>query len=80
MAGALVEKEALTVTRVGEAGVEAGEAADPGRLAGRVRSRRFSIQASRFAAAIRGTASPLTPAEDAVQLMRMIDGLYASAR
>jgi predicted dehydrogenase len=79
MAGALVEKEALTVTRVGEAGVEQEK---PPILIGWPDAyvAPFRIQASRFAAAIRGAASPLTPAEDAVQLMYMIDGLYASAR
>jgi predicted dehydrogenase len=78
-AGALIEKEALTVTRVGEEGVEQ---AKPPILIGwpDAYTTPFRVQAGRFAAAIRGTAPALTPADDAVQLMRMIDALYASAR
>jgi predicted dehydrogenase len=37
-------------------------------------------QASNFAAAIRGETAPLTPADDALMIMRLIDGLYRSAR
>jgi predicted dehydrogenase len=39
----------------------------------------FRTQASHFAAAIRGTAPALAPAADGVQLMQMVDALYASA-
>jgi predicted dehydrogenase len=77
-AGARIEADALTITRVGETGIEQSK---PPILAGWPDAfvAPFRTQASRFAAAIRGTAPPLTPADDAVQLMRMIDALYASA-
>ena len=39
----------------------------------------FQTQARHFAAAIRGTAPALASAEDGVQLMQMVDALYASA-
>ncbi len=77
-AGARIEADALTITRVGVTGIEQTR---PPLLAGWPDAfvAPFRTQASRFAAAIRGTAQALTPAEDAVQLMRMIDALYASA-
>jgi predicted dehydrogenase len=76
--GALVEKDRLTVIRAGEAGIETFStpmvlgAPDATVVP-------FQTQASLFAAAIRGTAPPLAPAEDGVQLMQMVDALYASA-
>ena len=77
-AGALVERDRLTVIRVGEAGTEAFSTpivlgAPDASVAP------FQTQASHFAAAIRGTAPALAPAEDGVQLMQMVDALYASA-
>jgi predicted dehydrogenase len=77
-AGALVERDRLTVIRVGEAGTETFSTpivlGAPDTLVAP-----FQTQASHFAAAIRGTAPPLAPAEDGVQLMQMVDALYASA-
>jgi predicted dehydrogenase len=78
-AGALVERDKFTLIRVGEAGIEMFTppttigGPDPTLAA-------FLTQASYFAAAIRGTAAALTPAEDGVWLMRMIDALYRSAK
>ncbi|HKE18072.1 MAG TPA: hypothetical protein VKB80_24515 [Kofleriaceae bacterium] len=40
----------------------------------------FVYQAAKFAAAVRGEAAPMTPPEDALAIMRLIDGLYRSAR
>jgi predicted dehydrogenase len=40
----------------------------------------FVDQAANFAAAVRGEAAPMTPPEDALAIMRFIDGLYRSAR
>ncbi|MGH6912372.1 MAG: Gfo/Idh/MocA family protein [Geminicoccales bacterium] len=77
-AGALVEQDTLTVTRVGPSGIEQIR---PPILGGWPDAfvASFRTQASRFAQAIRGTAPALAPADDGVQLMRMIDALYASA-
>ncbi len=77
-AGALVERERLTLIRVGEAGVETQS---PPIVVGWPDAYHapFVTQANLFAAAIRGTAPALAPAEDGVQLMQMIDALYASA-
>jgi predicted dehydrogenase len=77
-AGALVERDRLTVIRVGEAGTESfstpiGLGAPDALVAP------FQTQASHSAAAIRGTSPALAPAADGVQLMRMVDALYASA-
>jgi predicted dehydrogenase len=78
-AGALIEAGKLTVTRVGAAGVE--------RLAPPITIGwpeafvgPFQIQASRFAAAIRGDDANLASAEDGVRMMQMIDALYASGK
>jgi predicted dehydrogenase len=77
-AGALVERDRLTVIRAGEAGIET--VSSPTALgAPDATVAPFQTQASLFAAAIRGTAPPLAPAEDGVQLMQMVDALYASA-
>jgi predicted dehydrogenase len=77
-AGALVERERLTVIRTGEAGVETYSTpivlGAPDALVAP-----FQTQALHFAAAVRGTAPALTPAEDGVLLMQMVDALYASA-
>ena len=77
-AGALIERDRLTVIRAGEAGIEAFSTpivlGAPDALVAP-----FQTQASHFAAAIRGTAPALAPAEDGVQLMQMVDALYASA-
>lgn len=77
-AGALVERDRLTVIRTGEAGIETYSTpillGAPDALVAP-----FQTQASHFAAAIRGTAPALAPAEDGVQLMQMVDALYASA-
>jgi predicted dehydrogenase len=77
-AGALVERDRLTVIRTGESGIETSSTpivlGAPDALVAP-----FQTQASDFAAAIRGTAPALAPAEDGVQLMQMIDALYASA-
>jgi predicted dehydrogenase len=77
-AGALVERDRLTVIRTGEAGIEACSTpvvlSAPDAVVAA-----FEAQASLFAAAIRGTAPALAPAEDGVQLMQMVDALYASA-
>lgn len=77
-AGALVERDRLTVMRAGEAGIEAFS---PPIVVGWPEAfvAPFRIQASHFAAAIRSTAPALAPAEDGVQLMQMVDALYASA-
>jgi predicted dehydrogenase len=40
----------------------------------------FADQARNFAHAVRGEAEPLTPPEDALAIMQLIDGLYRSAR
>ncbi len=78
-AGALVERDRFTFIRVGAAGTETLSSGstiggpDPVVAA-------FLAQASHFAGAIRGTAAALTPAEDGVWLMRMIDALYRSAK
>ena len=77
-AGALVERDRLTLIRVGDAGTEAFSTpivlgAPDATVAP------FRTQASHFAAAIRGTAPALAPAADGVQLMQMVDALYASA-
>jgi predicted dehydrogenase len=40
----------------------------------------FADQARNFAQAVRGEAAPLTPPEDALAIMQLIDGLYRSAR
>jgi predicted dehydrogenase len=77
-AGALVEKDRLTVIEIGEAGIETFS---PPIVVGWPEAlvAPFLTQASHFAAAIRGTAPALAPAEDGVQLMQMVDALYASA-
>jgi predicted dehydrogenase len=78
-AGALVEADKLTLTRVGEVGIEELRPpltiGWPDAYVGP-----FRIQASRFAAAIRGAEARTASAEDGVQLMRMIDALYASGK
>jgi predicted dehydrogenase len=76
--GALVERERLTVIRVGKTGVEVFS---PPIMVGWPEAyvAPFLTQASHFAAAIRGTAPALAPAEDGVRLMQMVDALYASA-
>jgi predicted dehydrogenase len=77
-AGGLVEREKFTVVRTGEGGVETFStpmllgAPDAVMVP-------FQTQASHFAAAIRGTAPALAPAEDGIRLMQMVDALYASA-
>jgi predicted dehydrogenase len=77
-AGALIEKDRLTVIRAGEAGIETfGTPMVLGVPDALVAP--FQTQASHFAAAIRGTAPALATAEDGVQLMQMVDALYASA-
>jgi predicted dehydrogenase len=77
-AGGLVEREKFTVVRSGEAGVETFSTpivlGAPDALVAP-----FQTQATLFAAAIRGTAPALAPAGDGVQLMQMVDALYASA-
>ncbi len=78
-AGALIEAGKLTVTRVSAAGVERLAPPItigwPEALVGP-----FQIQASRFAAAIRGADANLASAEDGVVMMQMIDALYASGK
>ena len=78
-AGALIEQGKLTVTRVGEAGVEEIR---PPILIGWPEAYvgPFQVQASRFAAAIRRPDANLASAEDGIRLMEMIDALYASGK
>jgi predicted dehydrogenase len=78
-AGALIESGKLTVTRVGAAGIE--QHAPPIMIGWpEAYVGPFRIQASRFAAAIRGDDANLASAEDGVVMMQMIDALYASGK
>jgi len=78
-AGALIEADRLTVTRVGAEGIQQScptiTVGWPAAFVGP-----FKVQANRFAAAIRGEESDLASASDGVRVMQMIDALYMSGR
>ncbi|MEM7024613.1 MAG: Gfo/Idh/MocA family oxidoreductase [Pseudomonadota bacterium] len=78
-AGALVERDRVTVTRVGKNGIDQ---ATPPVSNGWPDSfiAPFRTQAQHFAAAVRGEGPPMTTAEDGLTLMRLIDAMYMSAR
>jgi predicted dehydrogenase len=78
-ASLIVDQSSLTLIR---ADAEGSQLVKPAIPVGWPESllRPFVDQAANFAAAIRGEAAPLTPPDDALVIMRLIDGLYRSAR
>ena len=74
-----VERSSLTLIRAGAEGSELFRPALPEYWPDSL-VRAFMDQALNFTAAVRKEAAPLTPPEDALAIMRLIDGLYRSAR
>lgn len=78
-ASLVVEQQALTMVRADAGGSQLVKPTIPNGWPEALLNA-FADQAANFAAAIRDGAAPLTPPGDALLIMRLIDGLYRSAR
>ncbi len=78
-ASLIVEQPSLTMIRADAGGSQLVKPAIAGGWPESL-MKPFVDQAANFAAAIRDGAAPLTPPDDALLIMRLIDGLYRSAR